>query len=278
VQTDKQFDQDKQHQSNATTRRVILLLAALAGAILFVAILSAQMIYVLSITPPLKLLIMPALVGATAGFTLAWWREKNRILVNQLLEHQIHLNETISSKTLELEEKNKTLEMLSVTDSLTSLANRRLFDITLQQEWGRAIRTKECLSLVMCDVDKFKQYNDCYGHQKGDDCLVRLSAIFKNFTKRGGDLAVRYGGEEFCLILPNTELQHAIYMAETVRKTIEVAKIEHEASDISPFVTASFGVSCSYAIESADDYNQLIVAADKALYKAKKAGRNQVAQ
>lgn len=247
------------------------------GAILFVLIFSAQMIVLLSVVPPLTLLIIPSMVGTGTGFTLALWREKNRILVHQLLEHQEDLNETLKIKTLELEEKNQTLKMLSVTDSLTGLANRRLFDMTIQKEWSRSIRTNEILSLVMCDVDMFKQFNDTYGHQLGDDCLKTISRVLKEFSKRGGDVAVRYGGEEFCLILPNTDLNKAIHIAQAIREAIEKEKIPHKTSSISPYVTASFGVSSNQIKELTMNYQQLIVTADKALYFAKEAGRNQVA-
>ncbi len=258
-------------------RKRALIVSSMFGAILFVLIFSAQMIVLLSVVPPLTLLIIPSMVGTGTGFTLALWREKNRILVHQLLEHQEDLNETLKIKTLELEEKNQTLKMLSVTDSLTGLANRRLFDMTIQKEWSRSIRTNEILSLVMCDVDMFKQFNDTYGHQLGDDCLKTISRVLKEFSKRGGDVAVRYGGEEFCLILPNTDLNKAIHIAQAIREAIEKEKIPHKTSSISPYVTASFGVSSNQIKELTMNYQQLIVTADKALYFAKEAGRNQVA-
>ncbi|MDQ7049848.1 MAG: GGDEF domain-containing protein [Enterobacterales bacterium] len=253
-----------------------IIISTALGATLFVIIFSAQLIVLLDIAPPLILLIMPSLVGASAGFTLALWREKNRILVSQLLHHQTDLNETIKLKTLELEEKNKTLRMLSVTDSLTGLANRRLFDMTIQKEWNRSVRTNENLSLIMCDVDMFKQFNDTYGHQLGDNCLKLISEVLKAFSKRGGDIAVRYGGEEFCLILPNTELKHAYKIAQAINVAIENKHIPHKTSTVSEFVTASFGVSSSQMTEQVADYQQLIVTADQALYMAKEAGRNQV--
>ncbi len=168
---------------------------------------------------------------------------------------------------------NKQLENLSLHDELTGIANRRMYDQTLEAEWRRAIRTNEPLSLIVVDIDYFKQYNDHYGHASGDQCLLRVARALNSVSTRTSDLVARYGGEEFVILLPMTEREAALKLAEECREAIIAEAIPHEKSSIADVVTASLGVSC--VMPSADsDSNSLFGSADNMLYKAKENGRN----
>jgi len=164
---------------------------------------------------------------------------------------------------------------MAIMDGLTQIANRRHFNSYFLQEWKRLAREKNYLSLILCDIDHFKAYNDYYGHLGGDFCLQQVAKVFNNISKRPADLAARYGGEEFALILPNTELEGAIYLANKLKDKIEHLKIPHQESLVSKYVTLSIGVS-SIIPKLKYQPQQLIEAADQALYKAKMKGRNQI--
>jgi len=172
-----------------------------------------------------------------------------------------------------LKEANERLERLAVSDGLTQVANRRCFDQTLAKEWNRLRRTGEPLSLIMCDVDFFKHYNDTYGHQGGDDCLKAVAGALSATVQRGGDCVARYGGEEFAVILPSTSTDGALCVAENMRQAIEHLAIAHAKSSVAPYVTLSLGVATAMPSE-ADGPEQLIKYADQALYTAKSSGRN----
>lgn len=173
----------------------------------------------------------------------------------------------------ELKNINEKLKRLATLDGLTQLANRRHFDECLNLEWKRMRREKQPLSLLLCDVDYFKNYNDYYGHQLGDACLQKVAKTIENSIKRPADLAARYGGEEFAVILPNTHSQGALKVAETIRAAIVKQKIKHEQSKVSEYLTISVGVSS--LIPQQDLSPELLIEqADKALYAAKKQGRN----
>ena len=176
----------------------------------------------------------------------------------------------------ELKRNEEILRNLSLTDGLTGLANRRNFDQTLKSEVLRMRRTSSPLSLMMIDIDMFKDYNDCYGHQAGDECLKSVASVLTKSLKRPGDMSARYGGEEFVLILPETDIHHAMNFAENIRKQIENLKIPHKKSPVSPYVTVSIGVSFADEINQLEA-EQLIKLADTALYSAKGKGRNQIA-
>jgi diguanylate cyclase (GGDEF)-like protein len=172
-----------------------------------------------------------------------------------------------------LEKANRELQRLSVLDDLTQVANRRRFDEALNEEWQRLSRDRAPLSLIFCDIDYFKLYNDTYGHQTGDDCLRAVADTIGTNCQRPGDFVARYGGEEFIVILPNTEAEGAVHLAEDIRQEIERLKIPHMRSQVSPYITLSLGVSC--VSPSADiTPESLIGVADKALYEAKNQGRN----
>ena len=162
---------------------------------------------------------------------------------------------------------------LSNTDGLTGIANRRLLEEHLQQEWRRLKRDKNNLFLVMADIDYFKNYNDLYGHQAGDDCLKAVARVLDEHCRRPGDLAARYGGEEFMLVLPSADLDGACDIVDRINQALEELKIKHEASESSRFVTFSFGITCAVP-DSSFKVEDLVSAADEALYDAKSKGRN----
>ncbi|MHA7880547.1 MAG: sensor domain-containing diguanylate cyclase [Saccharospirillum sp.] len=173
----------------------------------------------------------------------------------------------------ELHEAKQQLEAISLTDSLTGLANRRHFDQHLEQEWARARRNRVCVSLVMIDIDFFKPYNDEYGHPAGDRCLKQVAEALKGVPGRPADLVARYGGEEFAMILPGADDPEPI--AEQCRATIEWLRIPHDYSDISDVITISVGVA-TLTPGAQTSVRQLTEQADEALYEAKEAGRNRV--
>lgn len=174
----------------------------------------------------------------------------------------------------ELQRVNKELENLSFFDQLTGLANRRNFDQTLEKQFALSRRTKSPLSLIMCDVDHFKLYNDTYGHQQGDRCLSTVGEQIAAIVQRPTDLACRYGGEEFAIILPDTCQQGASMLAENMRKAIFALAMPHSASKVAQVVSLSLGVA-THQGEHAGPAD-LIKAADAMLYRAKEHGRNRV--
>jgi diguanylate cyclase (GGDEF)-like protein/PAS domain S-box-containing protein len=175
-----------------------------------------------------------------------------------------------------LEKANKELEQLAAVDGLTQVANRRIFDETLDKEWHRMRREKQPFSLILCDIDFFKRFNDRYGHQEGDGCLQEVASCIKRCVQRPGDLVARYGGEEFGVLLPNTNAEGALHVAESIRQTVYNLKKEHSPSDVSDFVTLSLGVATAVPPIKEDNSASLLKAADDALYASKKAGRNRV--
>ncbi len=185
----------------------------------------------------------------------------------------------ISDMRHELHKVNHQLKMISIKDGLTGLANRRHFDEVMAKELKRSIRTKTELSLIMCDIDQFKLYNDNYGHQGGDDCLKIIAATLQKTNNRSGDLAARYGGEEFVFILPETNIEGATVVAESVRSAIDSLAVPHAYSSVTDHVTLSCGVA-SIRPQQGQDLakiaRELIAAADQGLYRAKELGRNQV--
>ncbi|WP_250654957.1 GGDEF domain-containing protein [Alkalimarinus coralli] len=175
----------------------------------------------------------------------------------------------------ELEVANVELKRLADVDGLTGLANRRYMDRFLSHEVARCSRSNEPLTVIMCDIDEFKLYNDFYGHLKGDDCIKMIANTLMSSLKRATDLAARFGGEEFALILPNTTEQDANKLAEQVRESVEELNIMHEKSSVQNYITLSMGVYNAIPTKMlrSEDYLGL---ADKALYHAKQTGRNRV--
>ena len=176
---------------------------------------------------------------------------------------------------LALTEFNEELKYQANIDSLTQVANRRRFDEYLVQEWSRCAREQEHLSLILCDVDYFKFYNDAYGHQAGDRCLLEVAQGMQSIIKRPADVVFRYGGEEFAVILPFTKGEGALKVAEAIREEISKLQIPHDLSQVSHYVTLSMGVSS--IIPSLDvTAESLVEVADRALYEAKALGRDRV--
>lgn len=170
---------------------------------------------------------------------------------------------------------SKELHLLSTTDGLTGLANRRQFENCFESEWRRAIRSQDSIALIMIDIDYFKNYNDYYGHQEGDECLKKVSDVFKTYAQRSGELIARYGGEEFVMLLPRMTLEGALHIAESICRNVHGLSIEHNGSE-EKMVTISIGVASTIP-EMNTDIDSLLRASDKALYRAKANGRNQVA-
>lgn len=175
---------------------------------------------------------------------------------------------------LELKRHRDMLENLSMLDGLTGISNRRRFDEFFDMEWKRAERDASFLSLIMIDIDFFKAFNDYYGHQTGDDCLKQVAKTLADSVKRPADCIARYGGEEFASILPGTDIQGAVLIAENMRKNVEALGIPHSYSPID-HVTISLG-SASVLPAKGHSAINLIEGADKTLYRAKEGGRNQV--
>ena len=179
-------------------------------------------------------------------------------------------------RTAALAEANRQLEALAVTDGLTGIANRRHFDSTLALEWARAQRSQQPLALLMLDVDLFKDYNDHYGHQAGDETLRAIAQVLLETTRRAGDLAARYGGEEFAVIAANTGAAAARQLAESLRAAVQHLAIAHALAP-QGHVTVSIGLALLEPGRPVPAQT-LIGQADEALYRAKTLGRNRVEQ
>jgi diguanylate cyclase (GGDEF)-like protein/PAS domain S-box-containing protein len=173
----------------------------------------------------------------------------------------------------QLQAANRELKQLAISDGLTQIANRRHFNQSLESEWKRLARERLPLSIILCDIDYFKLYNDTYGHLAGDTCLQQVAQVLRRATHRPADLAARYGGEEFVIMLPNTELVGAIRVAESIRSRMRRLAIAHVNSPVKPRVTLSLGVA-STTPASHSSPESLIRMADLALYQAKALGRD----
>ncbi|MBN1627904.1 MAG: diguanylate cyclase [Deltaproteobacteria bacterium] len=181
--------------------------------------------------------------------------------------------QTINERTEDLKTANEKLMQLSQVDGLTGIANRRMFDEFIAKEWRRMARNKSPLSLILADVDYFKQYNDTYGHQMGDECLTQVAGVISKSIHRPDDLGARYGGEEFAVILPDTDEKGAFFIAEKIRKTVIDLNAEQKGADVNPSVTISLGL-CTITPQHGDEISDFIRNADHALYFAKETGRN----
>jgi len=170
----------------------------------------------------------------------------------------------------------QTILQQSLSDGLTGIANRRHFEKQLEVEWNRALRNQRPVSLILADVDCFKNYNDNYGHLAGDDCLKAVAGKLASAVNRSSDLVARYGGEEFVFLLPELSLQKAVELAEIIRYQIENLAMSHQYSAAADIVTISLGVASAVPQKNANSA-VLIRDADRALYYAKQNGRNQVA-
>ncbi|NEO27533.1 MAG: diguanylate cyclase [Kamptonema sp. SIO4C4] len=195
------------------------------------------------------------------------WSEETIELL-QKLTVQLAIAIQQSHLYLRLAQANRELQRLVSIDGLTQISNRRHFDSYLDQEWQRLLREQQPISLILCDIDHFKPYNDYYGHLQGDECLRQIAQTLSQESKRPADFVARYGGEEFAIILPNTTLAGAIHLAEMLRQRIEQLAIPHDASPIASVVTISLGVA-TLIPQSHESPETLIQEADQALYVAK---------
>ena len=200
---------------------------------------------------------------------------ENVRLLKKLEAYSFSLEQQVADRTAALKQANRELELLATIDPLTRINNRRRFDETLTSEWARLRREQAPLSLIMCDVDFFKLFNDTYGHQAGDRCLRAVAEALESSVMRPADLPARYGGEEFAVILPNTPPEGAVRVAEMIRDRICELRIKHDRSSVSPYVSISAGVS---SLVPGPDVSPetLLARADEALYQAKENGRNRV--
>ncbi|MDJ0517846.1 MAG: diguanylate cyclase [Trichodesmium sp. MO_231.B1] len=192
-----------------------------------------------------------------------------------LSDYNQTLQQQVAQRTAQLEQANQELLRIANLDGLTQIPNRRSFDQYLAVEWRRHLREQLFLSLIMIDIDYFKRYNDHYGHQGGDDCLIRVAQAISQVPQRPTDLVARYGGEEFAVILSNTNIEGAFTIAEFIRQAIASLFIPHAQSEVSQFVTLSLGVA-SIIPNFEDTAEDLIGLADEALYEAKRQGRDRV--
>jgi diguanylate cyclase (GGDEF)-like protein/PAS domain S-box-containing protein len=202
--------------------------------------------------------------------------KSNRSLEKKVKERIKKLSQTLKileATQAELVKKNQELQRLSRIDKLTQVGNRYCFDEYLLHEWNRLEIEQQPLSLIICDVDYFKKYNDFYGHQEGDRCLQQVALSLLSVVKSPTHLVARYGGEEFAVIIPSTDVEEAIVVAEEIQRAIHQSKLPHACSDISKFITISLGIATVVPTQTTS-LADLIAAADKALYEAKRQGRD----
>ena len=179
---------------------------------------------------------------------------------------------TLLENSLELERANSQLARLSTTDGLTGVANRRMFDRTLIQEWMRSARNQQPVSLMLIDIDYFKRYNDHYGHLAGDACLRQVAGVLQACAQRSGELVARYGGEEFVVLLPGADEEMTRTVAQRCMDQLRQAQIPHAASAVSSWLTMSIGLATLIAMPD-QPAETLVKTADEALYRMKEAGR-----
>ena len=195
-------------------------------------------------------------------------KEDLEIVVHTIMEHGDVMDHQWAQK---LSEINK----IATLDGLTQIANRRRFEEHFNQQWRQMARDQASFSLILCDIDHFKQYNDAYGHLTGDDCLRQVARVLEQCVNRPNDLVARFGGEEFAIILPQTKLSGAIRVAERIQAEIAKLKIQHIQSSVSPYVTLSIGIAST--IPDPNIYQDTIIdQADQHLYLAKQSGRNRI--
>lgn len=259
-----------------TMNRLLLIPATVAGfSIFFIYAITSYNASEIGQTHLLTSLFFQFAANAFGVFNIAY---KQRLLYK---EYNLKLNHDKQSKEIVIMNKklmklNKRLHDLASTDGLTGLANRRHFDETLDQFVRNSKTEKSSLSLIMIDIDHFKLYNDYYGHIKGDQCLKRFANILQESIAQTNGLCARFGGEEFTIILPNTDFNTAMLITKKIQTIIKQQKIQHHDSPISPFITASFGIAAVCVEFQSLSAKKLVTFADTCLYKAKEKGRNKI--
>lgn len=198
--------------------------------------------------------------------------KQNHLLYEKNHQLKVEIESRVQAE-YELQEANSKLQQLAFIDSVTGVGNRRYFDEQFSRSWRQMIRENNNLSLILCDLDYFKIYNDTFGHPAGDQCLKQVANAIKQGAKRPFDAVFRYGGEEFVIILPQTPLEGAIQVAKNIQFEIEQLQIPHPNSLTHPYVTLSFGIA-SQLPQTETSQDTLILQADEALYLAKIKGRN----
>jgi diguanylate cyclase (GGDEF)-like protein len=257
----------------------------IAPTILLVTCLAACVVVVKQgLRDPLSLWLSVSILAAildvaltmTGGgrYTLGWYLSRTLSLITGLTVLIALLYELVIQAG-RVAEVNAELETMLRTDVLTGLANRRAFETAVSAEWRRARREQTATSMLMIDIDLFKGFNDRYGHPAGDVCLCEVAAALSGQTRRPGHLAARIGGEEFVVLLPNTEEAGATQVAERMRASVAALNLTHAGSALG-HVTISIGVATRRPIELEEETSSLMDAADSALYQAKAAGRNTV--
>ncbi|MEN8178032.1 MAG: diguanylate cyclase [Pseudomonadota bacterium] len=216
--------------------------------------------------------------GIKAGADDYLYKPINRDVLEAKLiamERIVAMRKQLITVTAELAWETEKAQQIANLDGLTGLANRRYLNHVLEQEIRRAAREKQPITVIMIDIDFFKHYNDHFGHLAGDDVLRKVAKLLQGSVNRAADLVSRFGGEEFCIVLPNTASQGGMEIAEELRKTVQEARIPHADGLETKWLTISLGVSCQ--VPGADtSLDEIIHVADQALYQAKASGRNRV--
>ncbi len=233
-----------------------------------------------SLTCPLKALGQPVGFIFFSSFEADKYNQSHAEFLEKVAGHlslivgKSRLYDDLVHTKARLEQANRDLEHLATTDSLTGVANRRVFDDRLDAEWRRAQRSREPLTLLMIDVDHFKLFNDRHGHKAGDQCLRSIASALSQVVRRASDLIARYGGEEFTVVLPQCGRDEGVSIAESLRRAVEAMKITHPDCQ-SGVVSVSIGVAT--IVPQSDSYREnLLEQADLALYEAKRRGRNRI--
>lgn len=204
-------------------------------------------------------------------------RLRAALLVKHEMDARRRLAQRLGKLSRRLARANRELRRLSNCDGLTGIANRLCFDRTLRKEWARAARQQTSLALILMDLDHFKTFNDAHGHVAGDHCLKEAASLFARLCQRPGDLVSRYGGEEFAVLLPETDISGAAFVAEKLRSSLAAMELVVVKTGTAKQVTLSLGV-CATVPQPRGSPECLVEAADRALYEAKRLGRNQLAR
>jgi len=177
-------------------------------------------------------------------------------------------NEELKKINLQLQEANRKLKKMSITDGLTGIINRLGFETAIREEWNRCKQHSIPLPLIITDVDFFKEFNDNYGHQAGDCCMITIAEVLKAYARHSSDKIARYGGDEFVVLIPHMDRESTLNLAEQIRKEVEERRVPHLFSGVSDHVTISLGVNTIIPSDETS-IDEFISSADKALYKAK---------